>query len=150
MVGYAYHTRQVLIATDVMPRKFDMCYLHDVIIMQSKSSLLFTENDTWRKKSSKTLFDVTMGSYDGAETCELVGSYLLSKLTPLIGNSIGLYREDELAASNKTPREIENIKKTICQTFSDHNLKLTISANMKRVDYLDITLDLLSENLQAI
>ncbi len=76
------------------------------IIMQSKSSLLFTENDTWRKKSSKTLFDVTMGSYDGAETCELVGSYLLSKLTPLIGNSIGLYREDGLAASNKIPREI--------------------------------------------
>ncbi len=115
------------------------------IIMQAKSSLLFTENDTWRKKSSKTLFDVTMGSYDGAETCELVGSYLLSKLTPLIGNSIGLYRDDGLAASNKTPREIENIKKTICKTFSDHNLKLTISANMKRVDYLDITLDLLSE-----
>ena len=33
MVGYAYHTRQVLIATDVMPRKFDnMCYLHDVML----------------------------------------------------------------------------------------------------------------------
>ena len=48
-----------------------------------------------------------MGSFDGAETCELVGSYLLSKLTPELGNNIGLYRDDGLAAFNKTPREIE-------------------------------------------
>ena len=32
------------------------------------------------KRNSTTLFDVTMGSYDGAETCELVGCYLLSQL----------------------------------------------------------------------
>ena len=80
--------------------------------------------------------------FDGAETCELVGSYLLSKLTPLLGNTVGLYRDDGLAALNKTPREIENIKKQICTTFNDHNLRLTIEANKKRVDYLDVTLDL--------
>ena len=62
-----------------------------------------------------------MGSFDGAETCELVGSYLLSKLAPEYGNDIGLYRDDGLAASNKTPRETENIKKHICKVFSDHN-----------------------------
>ena len=85
-----------------------------------------------------------MGSFDGAETCELVGFYLLSKLSPEYGNKIGLYRDDGLAAFDVTPREIENIKKKICKTFSDHNLKLTIEANKKCVDYLDITLDLRS------
>ena len=71
-------------------------------------------------------------------------SYLLSKLSPEYGNKIGLYRDDGLAAFDVTPREIENIKKKICKTFSDHNLKLTIEANKKCVDYLDITLDLRS------
>lgn len=85
-----------------------------------------------------------MGSFDGAETCELVGSYLLSKLTSTVGNSIGLYRDDGLAALNKTPKEIENIKKYICKTFNNHNLKITIEANKKRAEYLDITLDIIS------
>ena len=109
------------------------------IIIQAKKSLLFSENAPWCKKTSDSLFDVTMGSFDGAETCELVGSYLLSKLSPEYGNKIGLYRDDGLAAFDVTPREIENIKKKICKTFSDHNLKLTIEANKKCVDYLGIT-----------
>ena len=82
-----------------------------------------------------------MGSFDGAKTCELVGLYLLSKLTPVVGNDIGLYRHDGLSALSKTPREIENIKKYICQTFNEHNLKLTIKANKKTVNFLDVTLD---------
>ena len=36
------------------------------IIMNSRKSLLFDENSIWCKKGDK-LFDVTMGSYDGAE-----------------------------------------------------------------------------------
>ena len=48
------------------------------IIMQAKNSLLFNENEEWYKKTANSHFDVTMGSFDGAETCELVGSYLLS------------------------------------------------------------------------
>jgi hypothetical protein len=83
---------------------------------------------------------------DGAETCELVGSYLLSQLTAEYGNDIGLYRDDGLAAFDKTPREIEIIKKNICKVFSDNNLKITIEANKKCVDYLDITLDLRSSS----
>jgi hypothetical protein len=83
-----------------------------------------------------------MGSFDGAETCELFGSFLLSKLEPFCGNDIGLYRDDGLAIFNKTSREIECIKKQICSTFSHHNLKLTIEANKKCVNFLDITLDL--------
>ena len=57
------------------------------IIIQAKKSLLFNGNETWCKKSSNSLFDVTMGSFDGAETCELIGSYILSKLAPKYGNN---------------------------------------------------------------
>ena len=48
------------------------------VIMHTKQSLLFSNETPWQKKNSNTLFDVTMGSFDGAETCELVGCYLLS------------------------------------------------------------------------
>ena len=59
-------------------------------------------------------------------------------------NDIGLYRDDGLAAFDKPPREIENIKKDICKVFKENNLKITIEANKKSINYLDITLDLRS------
>ena len=40
---------------------------------------------------NKVDIDVAMGSFDGAETCELVGLFLLSQLTHLDVN-VGLYR----------------------------------------------------------
>jgi hypothetical protein len=44
------------------------------------------------------MFDVTMGSYDGAEICELVGLFILSKLEAKFGkNQVGLYRDYGLA-----------------------------------------------------
>ena len=47
------------------------------------------------------LFDVTMGSYDGAETCELVGLFLLNEIRKR-HNNFGLYRDDELGIINTT------------------------------------------------
>ena len=91
------------------------------------------------KKSSD--FDVTMGSFDGAEVCELVGLYLLSQLQHL-AMDVGLYRDDGLAITNKRPRAVENMKKEMCQIFKDNGLNITIDANKKVVDFLDITLDL--------
>ena len=108
------------------------------IIVQAKSSVLFSQNKTWCKKTSKSLFDVTMGRFCRRE---LVGLYLLPKLAPEFSTDIW---DDGLAALDKTPKEIENIKKHICKVLSDHNLKLTIEANRKCVNFLDITLDLRS------
>ena len=48
----------------------------------------------WRKIMSG--FDFTMGSFGGAETCELVGMFLLSQLTHPEVNG-GLYRDDAQA-----------------------------------------------------
>ena len=38
------------------------------IIFQAKNTLLFHGNMSWQKATGDDLFDVTMGSYDGAET----------------------------------------------------------------------------------
>ena len=53
-----------------------------------------------------------------------------------------MYRDDGLAISHSTPRQTELIKKEICAIFARNNLKITIEANKKTVDFLDITLDL--------
>ena len=65
------------------------------------------------------LFDVTMGSFDGAEVCELVGLYILSKLQALLGQAnIGLYRDDGLAVvQRESGRRLDNLRKEIIQMF---------------------------------
>ena len=46
-------------------------------------------------KNTDSSFDVTTGSYDGTESCELVGIYLLFVLANIIDkNNSGLYRDD--------------------------------------------------------
>ena len=77
------------------------------IIIHAKNSILIHKHIP-RQKKGNTTFDVTMGSYDGAEACELVGSFLLSQLQDLNIN-VGLYREDGLAITNAAPRDKENI-----------------------------------------
>ena len=86
-----------------------------------------------------------MGSFDGAETCELVGCYLLSLLTEKYGQNIGLYRDDGLAGFDKTPQEIEKIKTELCKIFRENGIKkITIEVNKAIVNFLDVTLDLQS------
>ena len=87
-----------------------------------------------------------MASFDGAETCEIVGCFMLSQLQEKYGKAVGLYRDDGLAIFYKCPRDIENIKKDICALFRNNNLKITVEANRKVVNYLDVTLDLNSES----
>ena len=110
------------------------------IIIHAKNSILIHKHTPWQKKGNTT-FDVTMGSYDGAETCELVGSFLLSQLQDLNIN-VGLYRDDGLAITNATPRDTENIKKKICRIFNNNGLRITIEANKQIINFLDVTFNL--------
>ena len=112
------------------------------IILHAKKSCLYNLGKHWGKKLSSNLFDVTMGSFDGAESCELVGSFLLHLITMKHGNKFGLYRDDGLGIIKATPRQIELIKKDLCALFNNHGLKITIEANKKIVNFLDVTLNL--------
>ena len=60
-------------------------------------------------------FDVTMVYYDGADVSELVGSYLLKKVSNIVDKkSIGLYRDDGLAVlQNLSGPQIQRKRKDI-------------------------------------
>ena len=82
-------------------------------IFHTRKSLLYKEGEPWIKKRTNN-FDVTMGSYDGADVGELISIFMLS----LIGNkynpnNIGLYRDDGLAVfENTSGPQPDTIKKT--------------------------------------
>ena len=71
-----------------------------------------------------------------------MGSYLLHQLPEGIRSQIGLYRDDGLGAFKMSPQRLERVKKQICKVFKDNGLKITIDANKKIVNFLDVTLDL--------
>ena len=108
-----------------------------------------------KKKNSDNCFDVTMGSYDGAKVCELVGALVLS----ILANSIpkrnsGLYRDDGLILMrNEKGRKTNRIKKEETKIFKEIGFKIEIKTDLKVVDFLDITFNLsndtynLTENL---
>ena len=108
-----------------------------------------------KKKNSDNCFDVTMGSYDGAKVCELVGALVLS----ILANSIpkrnsGLYRDDGLIlVRNEKGRKTDRIKKEVTKIFKEIGFKIEIKTDLKVVDFLDITFNLsndtynLTENL---
>ena len=113
------------------------------VILHSRKSLLFDNEQPWSKRNNSSLFDVTMGSYDGAEICELVGLFILSKLNAVYkrSSSSGLYRDDGLAAFEGTgPRTADKIRKNFAAIFKETGLNITAQANPKVVNYLDITL----------
>ena len=90
------------------------------------------------------MFDVTMGSYDGAETCEPVGAFLLNQLSSHVDRSaIGPYRDDGLAALKDTsPQAADRLRKKLTGIFKRFDLRITIEANLKVVDFLDVTMNL--------
>ena len=51
-------------------------------------------------------------------------------------------RSTGLVVMSQTPRKIEKAKKEICKVFAENGLRVTIEANKKVVDFLDVTLDL--------
>jgi len=113
------------------------------IIFHARKSLLFNSGESWMKKGD-SLFDVTMGAFDGAEVCELVGCFLLHLITRSYDkNNVGLYRDDGLAVfKNANGQQCERIKKNLQKLFKNNGLEIIAQCNMKIVNFLDITLNL--------
>ena len=93
--------------------------------------VLFSKHKIWVKKGNSS-FDVTMGSFDGAEICEIVGLYLLNKLSDLLGKeNVGLYRNDGLAAINSCSGVIlDRTRKNIIALFKKERLNIIIETNL--------------------
>ena len=78
---YPSITEKLLTDSIIFAKKYIDITDRDIdIIMHSRKSLLFDSNFAWVKKNNSS-FDVTMGSYDGAEVCELVGLFILNRLS---------------------------------------------------------------------
>ena len=114
------------------------------IIKHARKSLLFKHGETWEKKDTNNYFDITMGSFDGAEVCETVGLYLLNKISTLINKeNVGLYRDDGLAViPNANGPQMDRLRKQIIKLFKDEGLSITIETNLSVTDFLDVTFDL--------
>ena len=95
-------------------------------------------------KKGGDLFDVAMGVYNGAEICELVGTFLLEKSSEICNEGdIGLYRDDGLAVfRNKSGTKLEKIKKKLQRLFKEYDLEIIAESNQEIVNYLDVTLNL--------
>ena len=87
-----------------------------------------------------------MGSFDGAETCKIVGIYLLEKLSPLLGKyNFGLYKNDSFATVNSSSGPVlETIRKDIISVFKNEYLSIAIKINLIEIDFLDVTFNLLT------
>ena len=67
---------------------------------------------------------------------------MLEELKKDIEINLGIYRDDALGVVDLPPQGVERVKKKISAIFRKHDLEITIEANKKRVEFLDIYLDL--------
>ena len=77
------------------------------------------------------MFDVTMGSLDGAEVCEIVALYLLDTVSVLLSkDNAGLYRDDGLGVVNDANGpKLDRLRKDIIAIFKSEGLSITIETN---------------------
>ena len=114
-------------------------------IMHARKSLLFDNHGIpWYKTNTTNAFDVTMGSYDGAEICDLVGLLILHTIRSKTHiNNVGLYRDDGLVVLKKfSGSEADKERKSLIKIFKEFNLKITVNTNLKSINFLDVTLNL--------
>ena len=108
---YPSFTQDLLKNTLNFANNYNILKCKTDIIHHARKSLMFDSSQIWIKKQ-RGLFDVTMGAYERAEVCELVGTYVLKVLSKeYIKNKFGLYRGDGLVVSrNKNWPQSEQIK----------------------------------------
>ena len=77
----------------------------------------------------------------------MVGAFLLNNLSHVIyKTSVGLYRDDGLGVfkSHSGP-ETERKRKEIIKAFNTYDLSITIETNVRVVNFLDTTFDLIND-----
>ena len=96
------------------------------------------------KKNGEESFDVPMGYHDGGEICELVGTFILNKIGPIMQeqNDVGLYRDDGLGIfRNLSRHNIERKKNEIIKIFKSFRLSITLTTNVTSGNHLDVNFD---------
>ena len=114
------------------------------LLYNARESLLYHDGQAWEKTTG--LFDVTMGSFDGAQITDLVGLLILDTLKKEVPEiSFALYRDDGIGAHNKLrPQKLDKIRKKLKDIFTSLELDITIETGLHKMDFLDVTFDLMT------
>ena len=90
------------------------------VIFHCRRSLLFHNNKPWIKNDSNGDFDAAMGSYDGAELCELARLFMLNEVSnKLDKDNIGLCRDDGLSfLKNYNGHQNDKVRKEMIDLLS--------------------------------
>ena len=81
------------------------------VIFHARKTLMVGQDNSTCVKKENPIFDLSMGSKDGAEVAETVGLYLLAKLEEKVFNKgeCGLYRDDGNSAIRGNRQEVEKV-----------------------------------------
>ena len=82
-----------------------------------------------------------MGSYDGAEVCDLVGLFMFNILAEKFGKeNIGVYRDDGLAVIKDTSdRLADKARIDVCAIFKKFGLRILAEVvNHQDMNFLDV------------
>ena len=111
-------------------------------ILNSKRSFICKNGEAWVKQNTPD-FDITIGSDEGAEECEMVGLFLLEKLNEIIPKEdMGIYRDDGLSViPDNGPNTARTVKK-LHKLFNKYQLSIQAETGIKTTDFLDVILDL--------
>ena len=91
------------------------------LITQAEKTLLLNGGIPWVKRDEVKDFDVPISCFDGAEECELFGSYILEQLSQFFErHSVGLYGDDDPAIlKGLLGPETKIVKKIVTEAFKD-------------------------------
>ena len=111
------------------------------IILHCRKSFLFFDKQVYVKKSNPQ-FSVEQGGLDSAEVSELVGLFILFKMTSVLPKEqVGIFRDDMLFVVKATGRGYGRQTELLCQrlhkTFKEwFNLGITWEANLTMLIFL--------------
>ena len=91
-------------------------------IIRESCYYLIKETQGWKKWD---LFYVAMGAYDGVELCELLGIFLLEKISEICNKWI---------IRNKSGTQLEKMKKKFERLSNEYNLDITVKSNQKMLN----------------
>ena len=118
------------------------------LLYKGRESILFFNQREYEKRNNPS-FDVTEGSFEGAEVAELIDLMILHEIVNvkklLKANEIAIYRDDCLIAVRINPLQQDKLRKQLIKLFKEEfKFEITIEINMKVVNFLDVTLNLIT------
>ena len=94
-----------------------------------------------------------MGSFNGAEFCNLIGPFLLNEIKKskiFNDNEFVLYRDDGLEIiRSKSPRSAKNTARYLIKLFKQNGFLITIEFGLFQTDFLEVLFNILNSSYHS-